>query len=112
VFLLLLTAFVVRTLKTFLTRWGLPILATGILSFLIALLGAPLIGFVIKFLIQTQASQFASPVLLAALSETTSAVAREILTPTIIQGGVLTMIGLAMSLIGIFLPKPPQLSTY
>ena len=110
--ILLMTIFVVRSLKTFLTWWGLPILATGLFSFFIALVGAPLIGTVIQFMIETQASQILSTILLATLRETTSAVAREIMTPNIIQGAVLAVLGFAMSLVGFFLRRPPQLSAF
>ena len=107
--ILLMTVFVVRSLKTFLTWWGPPILAIGLISFLIALLGAPLIGFIIQFLIETQAAQIASAILLATLRETTTAVAREILTPNIIQGAVLAVLGFVMSLVGFVIPRPTPL---
>jgi hypothetical protein len=111
VFILLTTIFAVRDLKTFLNWWGYPILATGTISFLLALAGAPLIGLIIQFLIETQAAQITSEALLSALRETTSAVAREILNPILVQGLILAVPGFVMILAAFLLHRRTQLST-
>jgi hypothetical protein len=109
--LLAIVILAVRNLRDFLNWWGFPIFATGIISLPLAVLGSPLIGLIIQFLIETQAPQILSTVLLAALRETTSAVAREILTPIILQGVVLAALGFVMVVTAFLLRRRTQLST-
>jgi hypothetical protein len=110
VFLLVITILAVRNLITFLNWWGFPLLVTGGITSILALIGAPLIGVVIQFLIETQVELIASTMLADTLRETTSAVAREILNPVVIQGIILAALGFVMVIAGFFLPRRAQLS--
>lgn len=103
VFLLGLTIFAVRSLIDWLKWWGLPFLFTGLISFLIAVPGASLVGFIIQWLLERQAAGLIPPVLLSTLRETVSAVAREILSPVAIVGLALAAMGLIMVLVAVFL---------
>lgn len=103
IFLLGLTIFAVRSLIDWLKWWGLPFLFTGILSLLIAVPGAFLVGFIIQWLLESQVGSFMPPLLLSSLRETVSAVAREILGPMAIVGLALALIGLIMILVAAFL---------
>ena len=109
--LLAITIFAVRNVVTFLNWWGYPLLLTGGITFILALIGAPLIGLIIQFLIETQAEFISSAVLVDTLRETTTAVAREILGPIVFQGILLAMSGFVMALAGFFLRGRTQLST-
>lgn len=111
VLLLMITILAVRNAVTFLNWWGYPLLFTGGITFLLALAGAPAIGFILQFLIQNQFELIASPVLVETLRETTSAVAREILRPVILTAILLAAIGFVMALAGFFLRRRTQLST-
>jgi hypothetical protein len=102
--------FTVRSLLDWLRWWGYPFLITGATSLVISIVGAPLVGFIIQQVIEIQAEQFTSPILLSTLRETTSAVARQILTPVAIQAFLLTLLGFAMILAAFFLKRRAQLS--
>lgn len=102
-FLLGLTIFAVRGLIDWLKWWGLPFLLTGLISFLIAVPGASLVGFIIQWILERQVAGLIPPVLVSTLRETVSAVAREILGPMAIVGLTLTVIGLMMVLVAAFL---------
>jgi len=102
-FLLGLTIFAVRGLIDWLKWWGLPFLFTGLISFLIAVPGASLVGIIIQWILERQVAGLIPPVLVSTLRETVSAVAREILGPLAIVGLALTVMGLIMVLVGAFL---------
>jgi hypothetical protein len=102
-FLLGLTIFAVRGLIDWLKWWGLPFLFTGLISFLIAVPGASLVGFIIQWILERQVAGLIPPVLVSTLRETVSAVAREILGPMAIVGSALTLMGLIMILVAAFL---------
>lgn len=103
-FLVALTALAVRSLPDWLKWWGYPFLAIGGISVIAALLGSPILGLVIRGVIQSQAG-FLPPILTSALGETVSAVSRQILSPVVIQGGILGFIGLGMVATTAFLRK-------
>jgi hypothetical protein len=94
-FLVTLTALTVRNFTDWLKWWGYPLLAVGTVSAVTALIGSPLLGLVIRAVIQSQAG-FLPPSLISALGETVSAVSRQILSPVVVQGGILGFIGLGM----------------
>jgi len=104
-FLLGVVLFVVRSLLNWLRWWGYPFLATGVVSLVVSILGAPLVGWIIQLIIEIQAEQFTSPILLSTLRETTSAVARQILNPVAIQGLILGLLGLGMVIAAAYLAK-------
>jgi hypothetical protein len=101
-FLLLLTiaVFAVRSIRDLLVWWGWPLLITGGLAAMIALVGAPLIGAVLQLIIQIYGAAFLPPLLASAIAETASAVAGQMLVPVILQGFVLAVIGLMMVIAG------------
>jgi hypothetical protein len=106
-FLFGIAVFAVRSLRDLFIWWGWPLLIAGGLSVLVALLGAPVIGGILRLVIQTQGSFFIPPVLAAALGETASAVAQEMLIPVLIQGLIIAAIGVGMLAFAILVPKRP-----
>jgi hypothetical protein len=100
-----MTIFAVRSLKDWLTWWGWPLALAGVGSVLIGLVGAPLVGWILQLFIQSQATILVPPVFVSSLAETTTAVARQMLTPVLIQGAILGMTGLGMAILGMLLPK-------
>lgn len=100
-----IAVFVVRSFRDLFSWWGWPLLFAGGISVIIAFLGAPVIGGILRIVIQTQGAFFIPPVLAAALGETASAVAREMLIPVIIQGLIITAIGVGMLAVAILVPK-------
>jgi hypothetical protein len=102
-----IAVFGVRSLRDLFTWWGWPLLFAGGISVIVAFLGAPVIGGILRLVIQTQGAFFIPPVLAAALGETTSAVAREMLIPVIIQGLIMAAIGVGMLAVAILAPRQP-----
>lgn len=98
--LLAIVVFAVRSLRDWLLWWGWPLLITGAIGALIALVGSPLVGWFLQFIIQTQGAVFLHPVLASTMGETAGAVASQILVPVAIQGLALAMVGLIMVVLG------------
>ncbi len=103
--LLAIALFAVRSLRDVLVWWGWPFLIVGAVSALIGLIGSPLLGGILQFLIQTQGVVFLPPLLASSIGETASAVASQILIPVALQGFVIAMIGLLMVVAGTFLSR-------
>jgi hypothetical protein len=114
VFLLLLAVavFAVRSLRDFLVWWGWPLLITGAVAGLFALIGAPVITLLLQVLIQTQGAIFLPPLFAATIAETAGAVTRQILSPVAVQGFILAIIGLFMVGISLFLKNRIAASPY
>jgi hypothetical protein len=98
--LLLIAVLAVRSIRDLLIWWGWPLLITGALAALIAMVGSPLIGWLLQGIIQIYGAAFLPPILASTIAETTSAVASQMLAPVILQGFVLAMIGLIMVIAG------------
>jgi hypothetical protein len=97
-FLLTLTILCVRTLNDWMKWWGIPILASGLLAFIIGLLGAPIIGRIIVFILENRLPNYLPDFLSNFTGDLASAMARALLVPVIWQGLVLSTIGGAMTL--------------
>jgi hypothetical protein len=104
-FLIVMTMFTVRSLTDGLKWWGLPFLIIGGISLLAALLGSTTLGLIIQRVVLNQGFGFLPPVLLATMRETVNAVARQILNPVALQGSMLTISGMLVTLVGIYLSK-------
>jgi len=103
-FLFGMAVFAVRTLREWLIWWGWPFMITGVISAFLGLVGSPLIGGILQLLIQKQATIFVPPVLAASIGETTSAVARQMLAPVLLEGFILALLGLGMVIVSMFFP--------
>jgi len=103
-FLFGIAVFAVRTLRELLTWWGWPFLFAGITSLLVALVGSPVIGWILQLLIQTRGTIVIPPVLAQTIGEAASAVARQMLAPVVIEGFILAILGLGMVILALFLP--------
>ena len=101
--------FAIRSLRDLLLWWGWPFILTGVTGALVALIGSPLIGWILQLLIQNQGKIFIPSVLAASIGETTSAVARQMLAPVAIEGFMLGLVGLGMVVMAMFLPKRPDI---
>jgi hypothetical protein len=103
--LLAIAVFAVRSIRDLLVWWGWPLLITGGLAAMIALVGSPLIGGILQLIIQIYGAAFLPPILSSAIGETASAVASQMLVPVILQGFVLAAIGLMMVIVGMLLGR-------
>src|ERR1051325_3729797 len=104
-FLFGVTIFAVRSLTSWLNWWGWPLMITGGSSVLIALLGAPLVGWILRLVIVAQGAIFVPPVLATSLGETASAVAQQMLAPVLIEGFILGFVGLGLVIIATLLVR-------
>jgi hypothetical protein len=114
VFLLLLalTLFAVRSLRDLLVWWGLPFLTIGVSTALMALIGSPIVGWLLRFLIQTRGAALVPPILASSIAETTTAVARQILNPVALQALIIAVVGLMMLIAGILLTRQETVRYY
>lgn len=103
-FLIGILVFAVRSLVDWLKWWGWPFLVTGLIVILMSLIGAPILGLIMRGVILTQVG-FLPPILISALHETVSAVSQEILRPVVIEGLILAVLGLGMILVAGYLVK-------
>lgn len=107
-FLLAITIFAVRDLKSWLNWWGWPLMITGMGSLLLAWLGSPIVGLIVRGFIQVQGARFIPPILLSTLQETASSVTSEILNPVAIGGLILAVIGFTMAVTALFVVRRPE----
>ncbi len=101
-----ITVFAVRSVADWLTWWGWPLAVAGAGSVLIGLLGSPLVGWILQLLIQNQGTILIPPALISSIAETTSAVARQMLAPVMIEGAFIGIVGLGMAILAMLLPRP------
>ncbi|HXQ38984.1 MAG TPA: hypothetical protein VN843_33590 [Anaerolineales bacterium] len=105
IFLLAILVFAVRDLKGWLNWWGWPLMLTGMGGLLIAWLGSPVVGLMVRVFMQTQGASFIPPILLSTLQETVSSVTREILDPVAIGGLILAIVGFVMAVTALFIVR-------
>ncbi len=100
-----MAVFAVRSLVDWLTWWGWSFMFAGGVSVLIALFGSPVVAGILRLVIQNQGAILIPPVLAASIAETTGAVARQMLSPVVIQGFILGFAGLGMVIVAVFWQK-------
>jgi hypothetical protein len=103
--LLAIAVLAIRSLQDLLVWWGWPFLIIGVTTTLVGLIGSPIVGWFLRFLIQTQGIAFLPPIFASSIAETASAVAHQMLIPVTVQGFVIALLGLGMVLLSIFLPR-------
>ncbi len=106
-----ITVFMVRSFVDWLTWWGWPFMFAGGSSVLIGLFGTPLVGGVLRLVIQNQGATLIPPVLASSIAETASAVAQQMLTPVVAEGFILGFAGLAIVIVSVFLAKRERQQT-
>ena len=97
--------FAVRTLREWLIWWGWPLMIAGVISALTALIGSPVIGWILQLLIQNQGTIFIPSILATSIGETASAVARQMLAPVVLEGFILAFAGLGMLIASMFISR-------
>ena len=102
-----ITVFAVRSFLDWLTWWGWSLVFAGVGCVMIGLIGAPLVAGILQLLILNQGTIPIPLVLASSIAETTSAVARQMLAPVMIEGGMLGFVGLGMLILGLFWPRRP-----
>jgi hypothetical protein len=95
-FLLLVTLFVVRSLRDWLNWWGIPFLVTGALAGIMGLGGAPIFSAVFQRILISRMPALLPVVLLDYAGDLASAMLEALLAPVMWQGLVIALIGLGM----------------
>jgi len=104
-FLLGLTILAVRSLKSWLSWWGVSFIMTGSIAFVIGLLGAPILGKIFQRVLVSRMPLYLPALLLGYASDLASAMVQTLLNPVLWQGLALAMIGLVMTVISYFVKK-------
>ena len=104
-FLLTLTVFAVRSVNDWLTWWGFPFAATGFITLVIGILGAPVLSFIVEQFLAIQAADYLPNFLLEFTGDLAAAMVRALLTPVLWQGLALTVLGSGMGVVGYFVKK-------
>lgn len=94
---LVMTLLAVRSLRTWLAWWGVPLLATGGLAVLLSILGAPAARLLLFQVMQLTLPEVLPDVLLSNGSSLAAAVVDQLLQPTLIQGLVMAGAGFILA---------------
>jgi hypothetical protein len=105
IMLFILTLFIGQTLHGWLKWWGYPFLIIGALCAAIAYFGAPTLSFIAQRLLLAQGPKFVPPIFFSVASDTLGAVVNEILKPVLIEGLILTSVGLIMIITAFFVAR-------
>lgn len=104
-FLFLQTITIVNSFKSWLTWWGIPFFATGVIAMLISIIGGPILGVILRQVIQWQ-TRITLPISLSNYAgEISSAILGAIMRPIFWEGLFLFFMGMGMTAISIFI-KP------
>ena len=106
-FLLLMTVATVRSLKSWLNWWGIPLFITGLLAMLMSLSGAPIFGVVLQSILVNRLPAFLPSVMLGSASALAAAMLQVLLSPILWQGLGIASIGLGMTAAGYFVKSNP-----
>ena len=101
--LLALTLLAIRSLQDWLTWWSIPFAATGGITFVIGLLGAPIFGVVLEGILSRKLPDYLPTFLLEFTGDFAAAMVRALLTPVAWQGLLLGFLGACMAGVGYYL---------
>ncbi len=102
IFLLGLTIFAVRSLKSWLSWWGVSFFITGAIAFVMSLLGAPVFGAILERILVLRMPVYLPAILLNYASDLASAMVQTLLSPVLWQGLIIAFIGLVMTVCSYF----------
>lgn len=98
-FLLALTISAVRSVKDWLKWWGIPFAISGFITFVLGILGAPILGAVVENILTSQMPDYLPTFLLDFTSDFAAAMVRTLLSPVLWQGLILLTMGLVLTIV-------------
>lgn len=104
-FLLGLTIFAVRSLRGWLSWWGVSFILTGSIAFVMSLLGAPVFGKILQRVLVSRMPLYLPTLLLDYANDLASAMVQTLLSPVLWQGLAIVLIGFGMAVISYFVKK-------
>ena len=105
VFLFLMTAFAVRSVRDWLLWWGVPLLLTGLIGLSLSALSLPILGWVVPQLIGFSVPVSVKPEIIAIGVDLGNALFRQVTQKIMVQAGIMAAIGFAF-LVSAFFVKP------
>jgi hypothetical protein len=102
-FLLLMTIVTVRSLKSWLDWWGIPLFITGGLTAFLGLVGASIFGTVFQQMLASRIPTFLPALLLDSAHALATAMLQALFLPILWQGLGIAFIGFGMALAGYFI---------
>ena len=99
--LLMITLLAVRSLKSWLTWWGVPFTITGGVAAMMGLSGAPVAKVILQEILVNNMPTYLPVMMLDYASELSAAMVRQLLEPVVQQGLVIALLGFAMILLAI-----------
>jgi hypothetical protein len=96
IFLFIMTILVVNSLKSWLNWWGIPFIITGGVASLMSLSGALVTGAIFQKILVTGMPTFLPAVMMDYAGNLASAMVQALLSPILLQGLILAVIGLVM----------------
>jgi hypothetical protein len=107
-FLFLLTITIVTSIRSWLAWWGIPFFTTGMIAMLVSIIGGPILGVILRQIIQWQ-TRITLPISLSNYAgEISSAILGAIMRPIFWEGLVLFFAGMGMAAISILI-KPKKI---
>ncbi len=101
--LICILGLVVRSTRSWLQWWGIPLTVAGLTSMLLAFSSAPALGRILQHILILYLPVYLPKILLEYGSELASAMVRELLLPVLRQGGFVALTGGIMLLVSLFL---------
>ena len=108
VFLFLMTAFAVRSVRDWLLWWGVPLLLTGLIGLSLSALSLPILGWVVPQLIGFSVPVSVKPEIIAIGVDLGNALFRQVTQKIMVQAGIMAAIGFAFLVSAFFVRPSPK----
>lgn len=106
--LLVITALVVRSLHSWLTWWGYPFLAAGLVSMFLSMMSGPMASLMFRFFIVPALPEALPPDIVSVFQDLTATIIRDAVQPILLVAGIMALIGLIMIALTFLLRKRLQ----
>jgi hypothetical protein len=106
--LLAVTALIVRSLHSWLTWWGYPLLAAGLVSMSLSLMSGLMTSLLFRFFIVPALPEALPPDIVSVFQDLTATIVRDAVRPILLVAGIMALIGLIMVALTFLLRKRLQ----
>lgn len=106
--LLAVTALIVRSLHSWLTWWGYPLLAAGLVSMSLSALSGPMTSLMFWFFIVPALPEALPPDIISVFQDLTATIIRDAVRPILLVAGIMALISLIMVALTFLLRKRLQ----
>jgi hypothetical protein len=106
--LLAITALVVRSLHSWLTWWGYPLLVAGLVSMFLGAMSGPMTSVMFRLFIVPALPEALPPDMASVFQDLVATIVRDAVRPTLLVAGIMALIGLIMVALTFLLRKRLQ----